>query len=88
MNLWIQYEFQLESRNLINEILNTAARDRSDVQYIELNGGTGKNFRLLIIDELNRRGLTTCTGNSIENKVDRARRVSADIQLNGIYLTD
>ena len=25
-------------------------------------------------------------GNSIENKIDRARRVSADIQLNGICL--
>ena len=46
----------------------------------------GKNFELLIIDELNRRGFNTGTGNSRENKVDRARRVSADIQLNGIYL--
>jgi predicted phage terminase large subunit-like protein len=87
-NIYIvdSYEFQLESRNLINEILNTAARDRSDVQYIELDGSTGKNFGLLIIDELNRRGFTTGTGNSRENKVDRARRVSADIQKNGIYL--
>lgn len=81
-NIYIvdSYEFQLESRNLINEILNTAARDKSDVQYIELDGSTGKNFGLLIIDELNRRGFTTGTGNSRENKVDRARRVSADIQ--------
>ncbi len=87
-NIYIldSYEFQLESRNLINEILNTAARDKSDVQYIELDGSTGKNFGLLIIDELNRRGFTTGTGNSRENKVDRARRVSANIQLNGIYL--
>ena len=87
-NIYIidSYEFQLESRNLINEILNTAARDKSDVQYIELDGSTGKNFGLLIIDELTRRGFTTGTGNSRENKVDRARRVSADIQLNGIYL--
>lgn len=56
-NIYIldSYEFQLESRNLINEILNTAARDKSDVQYIELDGSTGKNFGLLIIDELNRR---------------------------------
>ena len=55
-NIYIldSYEFQLESRNLINEILNTAARDKSDVQYIELDGSTGKNFGLLIIDELNR----------------------------------
>ena len=45
------YEFQLESRNLINEIVNTEARDKSDVQYIELYGSTGKNFGLLIIDE-------------------------------------
>lgn len=80
------YEFQLESRNLINEILNTAARDKSDVQYIELDSSTGKNFGLLIIDELNRRGFTMGTGNSRENKVDRARRVSADIQKNGICL--
>ena len=81
-NIYIldSYEFQLESRNLINEILNTAARDKSDVQYIELDGSTGKNFALLIIDELNRRGFTTGTGNSRENKVGRARRVSADIQ--------
>ena len=79
-NIYIldSYEFQLESRNL--------ARDKSDVQYIELDGSTGKNFGLLIIDELTRRGFTTGTGNSRENKVDRARRVSADIQLNGIYL--
>jgi predicted phage terminase large subunit-like protein len=87
-NIYIldSYEFQLESRNLINEILNTAARDKSDVQYIELDGSTGKNFGLLIIDELNRRGFATGTGNSRENKVDRARRVSADIQKNGIFL--
>ena len=73
-NIYIidSYEFQLESRNLINEILNTAARDKSDVQYIELDGSTGKNFGLLIIDELNRRGFTTSKGNSRENKVDRA----------------
>lgn len=87
-NIYIvdSYEFQLESRNLINEILNTAARDKSDVQYIELDSSTGKNFGLLIIDELNRRGFTTGTGNSRENKVDRARSVSADIQKNGICL--
>ena len=87
-NIYIldSYEFQLESRNLINEILNTAARDKSDVQYIEVDGSTGKNFGLLVIDELNRRGFTTGIGNSRENKVDRARRVSADIQLNGIFL--
>jgi len=87
-NIYIldSYEFQLESRNLINEIINTAARDKADTQYIELDGSTGKNFGLLIIDELNRRGFNTGTGNSRENKVDRARRVSADIQLNGIYL--
>lgn len=87
-NIYIvdSYEFQLESRNLINEILNTAARDKSEVQYIELDSSTGKNFGLLIIDELNRRGFTTGTGNSRENKVDRARRVSADIQKNGICL--
>ena len=87
-NIYIvdSYEFQLESRNLINEILNTAARDKSDMQYIELDSSTGKNFGLLIIDELNRRGFTTGTGNSRENKVDRARRVSADIQKNGICL--
>lgn len=87
-NIYIvdSYEFQLESRNLINEILNTAACDKSDVQYIELDSSTGKNFGLLIIDELNRRGFTTGTGNSRENKVDRARRVSADIQKNGICL--
>lgn len=58
-NIYIvdSYEFQLESRNLINEILNTAARDKSDVQYIELDSSTGKNFGLLIIDELNREDL-------------------------------
>ena len=35
-NIYIldSYEFQLESRNLINEIINTAAHDKSDVQYI------------------------------------------------------
>ena len=71
---------------MINEIINTAARDKSDVQYIELDGSTGKNFGLLIIDELTRRGFTTGTGNSRENKIDRARRVSADIQKNGIFL--
>ena len=78
------YEFQLESRNLINELINIAARDKSDVQYIKVYGSTGKNFGLLIIDELPRRGFSTGRGNSRENKIDRARRVSADIQLNGI----
>ena len=60
-NIYIvdSYEFQLESRNLINEILNTAARDKSDVQYIELDGSTGKNIGLLIIEELKRRRFTT-----------------------------
>ena len=59
-NIYIldSYEFQLESRNLINEIINTAARDKSDVQYLELDGSTGKNFGLLIIDELSRRGIS------------------------------
>ena len=87
-NIYIldSYEFQLESRNLINEIINTAARDKADIQYIELDGSTGKNFGLLIIDELTRRGFATGTGNSRENKVDRARRVSADIQKNGIFM--
>ena len=66
-NIYIldSYEFQLESRNLINEIINTAARDKSDVQYIELDDSTGKNFGLLIIDELNRIGFTTGTGKLI-----------------------
>ena len=38
-NIYIMdsYEFQFESRNLINEIINTAARDKSDVQYSILN---------------------------------------------------
>ena len=87
-NIYIldSYEFQLESRNLINEIINTAARDKSDVQYIEVDGSRGKNFGFLIIDELYRKRFTTCVGNSRENKIDGARRVSADIQLNGIYL--
>lgn len=87
-NIYIleSYEFQLESRNLINEIINTVARDKSDVQYIKVYGSTDKNFGLLIIDELNRRRFTTGVGNSRENKIDRARRVSADIQKNGIYL--
>ena len=80
--------FNLNPENLINEILNTAARDKSDVQYIELDGSTGKNFGLLIIDELNRRGFATGTGNSRKNKVDRARRVSADIQKKGIFLVE
>lgn len=65
------YEFQLESRNLINEIINTAARDKSDMQYIEGDGNTGKNFGLLIIGDLTRRGFTTGVGNSRENKIDR-----------------
>ena len=45
-NIYIldSYEFQLESRNLINEIINTAAHDKSDVQYIKVDGCTGKNF--------------------------------------------
>ena len=87
-NIYIldSYEFQLESRNLINEIINTAARDKGDVQYMEVDGSTGKNFGFLIIDELYRKRFTTCVGNSRENKIDGARRVSADIQLNGIYL--
>lgn len=87
-NIYIldSYEFQLESRNLINEIINTAARDKADTQYIELDGSTGKNFGLLVLDELNRKGFHTGTGNSRENKVDRARRVSAAIQQNGIFL--
>ncbi|WP_295114109.1 hypothetical protein [uncultured Methanobrevibacter sp.] len=35
---------------------------------------------------MTRRGFATGTGNSRENKVDHARRVSADIQKNGIFL--
>ena len=87
-NIYIldSYEFQFESRNLINEIINTAARDKADIQYIELDGITGKNFGLLIIDELTRRRFTTGTGKSRKNKIDPARRVSADIQKNGIFL--
>ena len=54
-NIYIlnSYEFQLESRNSINEIINTATRDKSDMQYIEVDGSKGKNFGLLIIDDLN-----------------------------------
>lgn len=48
-------EFQPESKNLINEILNTAACDNSDEQYIKLDGSTCKNFGLLNTNELNRR---------------------------------
>ena len=50
-NIYIldSYEFQLDSRNLVNEIVNTAPRDKSDVQYIELDRSTGKNFGLFII---------------------------------------
>lgn len=48
-------EFQPESKNLINEILNTAAYDNSDEQYIKLDGSTCKNFGLLNTNELNRR---------------------------------
>lgn len=47
---------------------------------------TCKNFGLLIIDEWAGRGFATGTGNSRENKIDRARRVSADIQKNGIFM--
>ena len=78
--------FSLSHENLINEILNTATRDKTDVQYIELDGSTDKNFGLLIIDELNRRKFITGTGDSRKNKFDWARRVSADIQKNGIFL--
>jgi len=46
------YEFQLESRNLINEIINTVAHDMGDVQYINVDESTGKNLIFLIIDEL------------------------------------
>lgn len=46
----------------------------------------GKNFELIIVDELNRRGFTIGVANSSENKIDIARIVSADIQLNGIYI--
>ena len=72
--------------NLINEIINTAARDKGDVQYIWVEGSIGKNFGLLIVDELNRRGFTTGVSNSRENKIDGARRVFANIQQNEIYL--
>ena len=73
-------------KQMLYDYSNIAARDRADIQYIELDGSTGKNFGLLIIDELTRRRFATGTGNSRENKVDRARRVSADIQKNGIFL--
>ena len=79
LNILDSYEFQLESRNLINEIINTAARDKGDVQYIEVDGSTGKNSGLLISDELNRREFTISVGNSRENKIDGIRRVSSDI---------
>ena len=72
-------EFQPESKNLINEILNTAACDNSDEQYIKLDGSTCKNFGLLNTNELNRRIHHRCC-NSRKNKVDPARIVSADIQ--------
>ena len=56
-NIYIldSYEFQLESGNFINEIINTAARDKSDVQYIDADRNTGKNFEFLIIDDLTRK---------------------------------
>ena len=44
------FKAKIQKRTLINEILNTATRDNSDVQYIELDGSTGRNFSLLIID--------------------------------------
>ena len=50
------------------------------MQYIELDGSTDWNFSLLIIGELNQRGFTTGAGNSRENKGNRGKRVSADIQ--------
>lgn len=68
-------EFQPESKNLINEILNTAACDNSDEQYIKLDGSTCKNFGLLNTNELNRR---------IHHRYT-ARMVSADIQKKGIF---
>ena len=77
-------EFQPESKNLINEILNTAACDNSDEQYIKLDGSTCKNFGLLNTNELNRRIHHRCC-NSRKNKVDPARIVSADIQKKGIF---
>ena len=52
-------EFQPESKNLINEILNTAACDNSDEQYIKLDGSTCKNFGLLNTNELNRRRIVS-----------------------------
>lgn len=45
----------LKLLNLINEIINTVARDKSDMQYIGVDGSTGKNLGFLIIDELTRK---------------------------------
>ena len=44
------FKAKIQKRTPINEILNTATRDNSDMQYIELDGSTGRNFSLLIID--------------------------------------
>lgn len=79
-------KFQLESRKLIDEVINTAVRDDTNIQYVEIDASTGKNFCLLLLDEMQRIGLKTGKGNSRENKVDRARRVSAILQKEGIYL--
>ncbi len=45
------------------------AREKTDVQYIELDGNTSKNFGLLIMCVLNRRGFIIGTRNSIETKL-------------------
>lgn len=66
------------------KILNTAACDNPDEQYIKLDGSTYKNFGLLNTNELNRRLHHRCS-NSRKNKVDPARMVSADIQKKGIF---
>ncbi len=56
INIYIldSYEFQLESRNLINEIINNVARNKVDMQYSNVDESIGKNFEFLIIGELTR----------------------------------
>lgn len=65
-NIYIldSYEFQLESRNLMNEIINNVACNKVDMQYSKVDESIGKNFEFLIIDELTRIELINVVGNS------------------------
>ena len=79
-------KFRLESRKLMDAVLEIAIRDSCDMEQLQLDSATGKNFGLLLLDEWKRHNVTCRNVTSQQNKVDSAREVSAIIQRKPVYI--